>query len=405
MLPFLSRAFRTGRACVSGRCLMKIYLCPALMDALVFLVTFAVMYRAGEQGLSVTQCAWMAGLFQLAYMFTSLAIGFLLSRRNARVLLLASTALCTICGVTCLLAQQFMLMLIFFSGLSIFMAVFFNAFQAVLRADAAPGNLGRSIGFYTLAWSLGCGAGIISSGFSYRLGFHMLSALTILAGIAMLVIVLRHQSRPPDAPCADEHVEHGSGKAPPVDPTYVWVGWLMIFTALFIQRPIHNYFPVICAKAGISAFVTSLPLCLQMTVQALAGFAMIRRRHLLYRRAPLWLAHGTVIVITLVMWLWPSLPICFAGISLTGAYAGFIFFSGVYYASNSGRRALNIGVNEFLVGLGAFAGLFVSEWFMKRTGNDTNMYLVMAVALLISLLAQLAVASWFRTAPPPVRSA
>jgi len=70
----------------------------------------------------------------------------------------------------------------------------------------------------------------------------------------------------------------------------------------------------------------------------------------------------------------------------------------VYYSSNSGRRSLNIGVNEFLVGLGSVAGLLISEWFIKRTGNDANMYLVIAVALLISLAAQLAVASRFRRA-------
>jgi hypothetical protein len=33
---------------------------------------------------------------------------------------------------------------------------------------------------------------------------------------------------------------------------------------------------------------------------------------------------------------------------------------------------------------------------MQRTGNDANMYLVIAVALLISLAAQLAIASRFR---------
>ena len=185
-------------------------------------------------------------------------------------------------------------------------------------------------------------------------------------------------------------------KAPPVDPIYVWIGWLMIFMAMFVQRPIHSYFPAISAKAGVSAFVTGLPLFLQMTVQAVAGLAMIRWRHLLYRRTPLGLMQAGAAVLLLAMWPWPTLPVCFLGISLLGAYAGFIYFCSVYYASNSGRRALNIGVNEFMVGLGSFAGLFLSEWFMKRTANDANMYLVIAVALLISTAAQLAIASRFR---------
>lgn len=366
------------------------------MDALVFFVTFAVMYRAGEQGMSITQCAWMAGLFQLTYMLTSLAVGFLLSRRNIRVILLAGVALCTLCGVTCLMAKEFLLILFAFGCMGICMAFFFNAFQTFMRTESAPGDLGRTIGLYTLAWSLGYGTGIFSSGIIYRLGFVALSALTILAGVVMLVILLVHQSRPPGAPSADEHVDHGSGKAPPVDPLYVWVGWVMIFTAMFIQRPIHNFFPVIYAKAGISPFMTGLPLFLQLALQAAGGFAMIRWRHLLYRRTPIALAHGAAAAIALIMWLWPSLPICFLGITLIGAYAGFTFFSCVYYASNSGRRSLNIGVNEFLVGLGSFAGLFISEWVMQRTGNDASMYLVVAMALLISLAAQLAIASRLR---------
>jgi len=310
---------------------MKIYICPALMDALIFLVMFAVMYRAGDQGMSITQCAWMACLFQLAYMFTSLAVGFLLSRHNTRVILLASIVLCTLCGVTCLMAKAFLLILVAFGCLGIFMAFFFNAFQAFMRTESAPGDLGRAIGLYTLAWSLGSAAGIFASGFFYQLGFTMLSALIILIGGVILGILFLHKPRPADAPSANENVESGSGKAPPVDPIYVQVGWLMIFMAMFVQRPIHSFFPAISAKSGISAFVTGLPLFLQMAVQAVVGLAMIHWRHLLYRRTPLWMIHGGAVVLLLVMWRRPILPVCFLGISLLGAYAGFIYFCSVYY--------------------------------------------------------------------------
>lgn len=383
---------------------MRIYLCPALMDALMLLVIFAVMYRAGEQGLSITKCAWLAGLFQMTYMLGSLATGFLLTHRNTRGMLLVSTVLCTVCGVTCLMMQQFAATLISLGAFGICIAVFFNSFQAVMRADAAHGSLARSIGLYTLAWSSGCGAGILFSGFSYRLGFQTLSALTILAGIVMLVVLLKHRSRPSSASYADERVEHSSQKAPPVDPTYVWIGWIMMCTAMVIQRPMHNFFPVTCAKSGVSAFATSLPLFLQVLIQAIGGFAMIRWRPLLYRRTPLWIMHVMVIAITLAMWRWPSFSVCFVGLSLAGIYMAFVFFCGVYYASNSGKRALNIGINEFLVGLGSVAGLFACEWVMKRTGKDTDMYLVMAAALSISLLAQLAVTGLFRKTPTPAQT-
>ena len=42
-------------------------------------------------------------------------------------------------------------------------------------------------------------------------------------------------------------------------------------------------------------------------------------------------------------------------IILLGMYMGYAYFAAVYYASNSGRRSLNIGVNECLVGMGSFA--------------------------------------------------
>ena len=70
---------------------MFMQICPALMDWLGFLVLFAVLYGAGERGFSGLQCAWLGGIGQLTYMVTSLLAGLVLTRRNARSLLLAST--------------------------------------------------------------------------------------------------------------------------------------------------------------------------------------------------------------------------------------------------------------------------------------------------------------------------
>ena len=48
--------------------MVRLYLCPALMDGLTFFVLFAILYAAGERGMSLSQCAWLGGTFQLAYM-------------------------------------------------------------------------------------------------------------------------------------------------------------------------------------------------------------------------------------------------------------------------------------------------------------------------------------------------
>ena len=96
---------------------MLIFLCPTLMDALVFLVLFAVSYGAGERGLTLTQCAWLGGVFQIAYMANSLVSGFTLSRRNARTLLAASIAGSVLVAAFALVARGFWPV---FAGLAVF---------------------------------------------------------------------------------------------------------------------------------------------------------------------------------------------------------------------------------------------------------------------------------------------
>ena len=76
-----------------------------------------------------------------------------------------------------------------------------------------------------------------------------------------------------------------------------------------------------------------------------------------------------------------------------GLYTGSAYFAAVYYASNSGRRSLNIGVNECLVGMGSFAGLFAVHWGEALMGTDRGMYAVCAIGLLVSLLIQVTLAS------------
>ena len=62
--------------------------------------------------------------------------------------------------------------------------------------------------------------------------------------------------------------------------------------------------------------------------------------------------------------------------------------------SNAGHRARNVGINEFLVGLGSFASLFVCEWFIPNIGSAAVMYAVCGVALLVSAAAQWGVLTW-----------
>lgn len=370
---------------------MRIYLCPALMDWMVFLVLFAVLYGAGERDFSTRQCAWLGGVFQLTYLLASLLIGLALTRRNARAWLLVSTVASALLGIACLACEGYAPLLAALALFGVAAAGFFNAFQTFMRGEAPPGGLARSVGLYTLAWSLGAGAGVLSSGVVYRWGVGALVGLDALVGALILTVLLTHRPRPSDRPSADEHVEAGFARAG--HPAYVWVAWLTIFFGMFVQRPLYNFFPVISARAGIEPWQTSVPLFLHLLFQGLMGVAMIAGRGALYRRAPLWLAHAAAALVFLGVWWRPTFAVCCTGIVLLGLYTGFAYFTSVFYASNAGRRSFNIGVNECLVGVGSFGGLFVADGAMKATGHDATLYLVGGLTALVAALVLPAVAS------------
>ena len=380
---------------------MLIFVCPVVLDFTIFCVLFAVSYGAGERGMSLLQCAWLVGILQISYMVTSLTIGLFLLRRNARAMLIASAAASGLVAVCCLAGTRFWPLFAGMTLMGLFTGVFFNAFQTFMRGEAPPGGLARVTGFYTLAWSLGAAFGLLMASGLYRMGPRALSALTLAAVGVVVFLLARHRPRPSHAPSADEHVEEGPEGARRVDPRYVWIGWIMIFTAMFVQRPIQTFYPAISARLGVAPVLAGLPLFLHMVMQGAGGWGMIRLRGVLYRRLPLCLVQAGCAGLLLALWRVPSYWLSAIGISVLGVWAGFAYFCAVYYASNSGRRSLNIGVNEFLVGLGSFVSLFAAERCMKAAGDEA-MYAVCAVAVLVSVAAQwlIATAAGRRPAPP-----
>lgn len=363
--------------------------CPALMDWLAFLISFAVLYRAGQEHLTLNQCAWLAGISSLTYMLTSFGIGLSLSRRNASRLMLISIIFTVLSIVLCLFTGQFKIMLGGMGMLGISTAIFFNSFQAFMRGESPPGSLMKTVGLYTFSWSLGAGMGLISSGFFYNFGVGALAIISVVIGFIIIIPVLIHQPRSLTALSSEEHVEQGPPDARPVNARYVWVGWIIMFTAMFVQRPLTGFYPSLSAADGVSPFMASLPLFLNYAVQALAGGAMIGWRRLLYRRLPLVITHVLAAILYLVVWQWPTLVVCLPAFGMLGVYFGFAYFASVYYSCNSGNRALNVGINECLVGMAALAGLFVSEWWMKFIGNTGSMYALCGLILILSIIFQL----------------
>lgn len=382
---------------------LLLFATPAVMDTVLFLVQFAVSYGAGERGLNTRQCAWLGGLFQIVYMAVSLAAGFVLSRRNARRVLLASVVLAFLTASAALGTTAYRPLLALMAGFGAASALFFNAFQTFMRGEAPPGGLIRVTAFYTLAWSSGASAGFLVSGSLYRLGGLLLAALVLAATGLIFVLLWRHPARPSDSASADEHAETLAGRAAGAAESYVAVAWVLIFTAMFVQRPIQTFYPALAGRAGVPALLAGAPLFVHMLLQGVAGGAMARARRWLYRPGILAAVQLPAAALFLVLWRWPHPAVAAAGIGLLGAWAGFAYFSAVFYASNAGRRSRNIGVNECLVGLGSFAGLFAAESVMTRLGDDAALYAVCAAALLLSVALQLTLATRRRAGQPALK--
>ncbi len=372
------------------------------MDWLLFLVNFAVLYAAGERQLSVSKCALLGAMPNISYMLASPLFGVVLSRRNARGILIASTACMTLLGVGCLFITSWWWLVAAMACIGFAATGFFNSFQTFMRGETVPGGLGRTVGGYTLAWSVGASAGFLSSGAVYKLGIGALAGVDLLVGGVVLALLLLHRERPHEEASADEHVEAGDDKCREVNPNYVWIGWIIIFCLAFIQRPIQSLLPPACAKAGIEALVPGAILFGHMAVQGVFGWLMAAKRHWLYRRTPMVLSQLAAALLLLLIWRLDSLAAVAVGVPLLGLFGAFGYFCAVYYASNSGRRSFNIGVNECLVGCGSFAGLFVCDRWINATGKDESMYLACGLALAVALVFQVVIASL--PAPRPAKT-
>ena len=367
-----------------------LYLSPALMDWLLFFVAFAVFYGAGAGELGITKCALLGILFQAAYMTSSFVSGHFITHRNARRVLLWSTLLCGISSVGILCSSVLGLLAAGLVVLGASAAWFFNAFLAFMRGAASLGTLKSSVAFYNLSWCLGAAIGNVTAGWLYQWGVPALIMAVVFATGTILFLVARKLEE--NGHTVEESVESGTNEKYPVANHYILIGWLMIFTVTLVQRPLFTFLPPLFAKDHISSLWASLPLFMHMAVMAVSALAMCKFRDSLYRRTPFFFIQAGAVAALCAMWFWPSYWVCFSMLCVLGIYAGFVFYCAIYYASNSGRRSFNNGINEALCGLGSIAGIVLGDAWMRHWGSPTDMYLACAAGLAASVVAQMTIA-------------
>lgn len=365
-------------------------LSPLLMGWLLFLVQYAALYGAGERGFTLRQCAWLGVVNPVAYFLASLIAAATLTPRQARRVTQGATLACLLCGVACVWARSFPALLVGLAALGFAAPFFYIAFQTLLRELAPHDALERTVGPYILALGVGAGIGYLSSGACYRGGPRVLAGIVVLLGAA----IGWRLRRLPRAPGAGSAVRPAA--PPPSLPPhpaahgtlYVRIGWMCFFMSGVIQRTLYTFVPVLGARARIEPFWVGVSLGLFLLAFGVSGLVLARRPQWLYRQAPLWLWHGAAVAGCLALGVGAPLGVQWIAFGALGLYGGCVGFMVVYYASHSRRRARDLGLNEAVASVGGLAGVFGSGAWLKHTPDAASLYLLLAVAIAGTALAQ-----------------
>jgi len=360
---------------------MQIYLTTFLTDVIIFFVIFFVMYRAGETGMSGGLCTLLGISGSIGYIITSFVSGRVIRQKNCKQFLLASTVAGALACIAVFFSKSFALDLVLLFAFGMANGFFFNAFQAFIRNSSSRADIFKTISMYTVAWSTGTAFGYLGSGSLYKLGPYALSFIIVLSAV-WIVYIIRGKH------CVDNSVVEEPEYPFGTDPVYLWIGWIIIFAVTFTERALQVFFPVLCAKSGISPFMAGLPLFLMMFTQGAFAMFFTKYKNLFYRKNLIITANIAAVLLLLVLWLFPYYPVYLAGFTLFGVYGAFTYFSSVLYANNHfENRSLNVGINEAIVGIGAVIGVVISYVWMKFIPGAGSIYLGCALLMILAIAA------------------
>ena len=366
------------------------YLFPLLMDLVLFVVFLRVADAAGrDMHLGNAQAASIIAVYSVVYSLVCLLAGWILSRRNARAFLVASTLLVMAVSVPLLFVNTYVRMLASMAALGVAMAFFFNSFQTMMRGDVPPGSLPITIARYNIAWCSGLACGFLFGGFLHDLGGSLaMTALCTAACLVILVMAAMHRPRPLSHESSDATVEASPPSGSPVDPRYVLIGWWIALLCNFTQRPLTTFTPKFYAEAGYGAWrVGTLLFCL-FILQAISNLFWHRMRYALYRRTSLLLPQVLMAIGLTLLWRFPAFGPSVLTMTALGAVYGFLFWSSIYYVSNDRGSSFNVGVNEAMVGVGNVLGALGCSWVMAVSSHSLAFFPVCIGLIVLMLPAQ-----------------
>ncbi len=411
------------------------YLLPAIMDMILPAVFFMAQVATAQGGASPSTVANLITVWAAVYMVSALALGRVVTRRNAARLIMLS------CGVTAGLSIAFaattttntrvLYLLMGMEGIG--MALFFVPFQVFMKVvgESKQRSINRSVGLYTFSWSLGFAAGPFVAAVLWKyLGWqwsHLVNAAAALFVFGM-IWVLKHAA----APHSGETVEQSSSgtventhpnpdpdlivvsprhrvpasprpasfpdpgpRTPNPDahtyasmPDLAWMGWVFSGLGCLAARLVYGLYPSSAAALGISRIDQGLTLFVLSAAQAMVGLLLGRFHWWMYRPLPI-LATGACGVCGLVLFAASrSTASFYLAAGCFGVYSGAFFYYLVFHSLvHPEKSSRYVAVNEATVGLTSLLGPFVGGLIADRYA-PRNSYLATAVILLAAVLTQ-----------------
>ncbi|MEO6907774.1 MAG: MFS transporter, partial [Abditibacteriaceae bacterium] len=274
-----------------------------------------------------------------------------------------------------------------------------NETQTYMRGEAGVGSLGRTISRYTFSWSSGIGFGFLFGGlFKSGGGAMALSAASIIFCLAILALAITHSQNDHENDSADGRIETmasfhpddeaANSRALALHWRYVVIGWSICFGCNFGMRPISTFIPKFLAEQGHPAWLAGGMLFSLYVMQALIGSQAYKFRSWQYRKTPLLVQQGLLLLCFIGLWSISNLFATAIILMVLGLLFGVSFFWSVYYVSNHPRSSRNVGVNEALVGVANICGVLASQDVITYYHSDAAYYLMVALVLAFLMFAQ-----------------
>jgi predicted MFS family arabinose efflux permease len=369
-----------------------IYFYPFCMDIVVSLLLFVGRHSLASQGASEAVVGSIPLVFGAGYFLAGPVMRAVISRKHARMQMVAAVFGIACVGVLLALANSILLIQILFCIVPFGTSLFFNAFQSYMLGISTDSSrpLAVTVATYTFAWSMGFSLGPFVSGlfknyFTWSQTYFIASAVSCMVGMIVLLYkpAVAGQNTQVKPAIADNH------------RPFVISGWISTAMAIIGWVVIATYWPVMAERAGFSSNVKGLIEFVYGASQGIAALVLliIPKRH----QQPAWLIlFGALGITGLTFFGFSHSVVQFVlAAALYGVFASALLTFGVYHCMlDTEKASRRVAINEMVVGFGYVAGPIVAS--LCHHGNKPFSLSFGMIAGGIGLMAIMQIALAFR---------